>query len=93
MVRGLRQLGARVARSAQDTVEIEGGPLRGSAVDSAGDHRTAMSLAVAGLVASGTTTVNGMACVAKSFPGFFEHLHRVAGSSTVKTIDTGEGVG
>ena len=56
-------------------------------MESAHDHRTAMSLAVAGLVARGTTTIRGVACVAKSFPDFFDHLRRVSGSSTVKTVD------
>lgn len=93
MVSGLRRLGARVTMPATDRVEIEGGPLRGNMVDSAGDHRTAMSLAVAGLVASGATTVNGIACIAKSFPEFVDHLRHLAGSSTVKTVDTVGGVG
>ncbi len=93
MVIGLRRLGARVTMPATDRVEIEGGPLRGNVVESAGDHRTAMSLAVAGLVAAGSTTVQGVACVAKSFPEFFEYLRRVAGPTTVKTVDTVGGVG
>ncbi len=80
MVGGLRRLGVRVNLPGPDTLEIEGGPLRGSAVESAGDHRTAMSLAVAGLVAQGTTTVKGAECVAKSFPEFFDQLRRLVGS-------------
>ncbi|MBI2495594.1 MAG: 3-phosphoshikimate 1-carboxyvinyltransferase, partial [Candidatus Omnitrophica bacterium] len=87
MVNGLRQLGARIVLPAPDAVEIDGGPLRGAVAESAGDHRTAMSLAVAGLVAEGATTVRGVACVAKSFPEFFDHLRAVAGSPTVKTVD------
>ena len=87
MASGLGRLGIRIRLPAPDAMEIEGGPLRGGAVDSAGDHRTAMSLAVAGLVAEGTTTVRGAECVSKSFPEFFDQLRLLAGSSTVKTVD------
>ncbi|MBI3330529.1 MAG: 3-phosphoshikimate 1-carboxyvinyltransferase, partial [Candidatus Omnitrophica bacterium] len=89
MVEGLGRLGLRVRLSAAEGVEIEGGRLSGAVVDSAGDHRTAMSLAVAGLVAEGATTVRGAECVAKSFPEFVDVLRRAAGSSTVKTVDKG----
>jgi 3-phosphoshikimate 1-carboxyvinyltransferase len=92
MVNGLRQLGARIRLAAPDTVEIEGGPLTGGAVESAGDHRTAMSLAVAALVAEGTSAVRGAGCVAKSFPEFFDQLRLLGGSATVKTVDKAEGL-
>lgn len=87
MVAGLRQMGLRIRETTPDAVEIEGGRLRGSAVDSAGDHRTAMSLAVAGLTAEGVTTVRGAGCVAKSFPDFFDRLRHLTGSPTVKSVD------
>ena len=87
MMEGLSRMGVRVARPQPDTVEIEGGALSGAEVSSAGDHRTAMSLAVAGLMAAGRTTIQGAECVAKSFPEFFDLLARVAGSPTVKTVD------
>ena len=48
-----------------------------------------MSLAVAGLVAEGLTTIRGAECVAKSFPEFFAQLGQLTGSSTVKTVDKG----
>lgn len=88
MVSALSRLGVRIHLSATETVEIEGGQLRGAAVDSAGDHRTAMSLAVAGLAAQGTTTIQGAECVAKSFPEFFDRVRCLAGSPTVKTGKT-----
>jgi len=87
MAVGLRSLGVQVREPAADAVEIIGGRLQGAAVESAGDHRTAMSLAVAGLAAQGTTTVLGAECVGKSFPDFFGRLGRLAGSTTVKTVD------
>ncbi len=88
MVDGLSRLGASIRAAGRDTVEIAGGPLSGATVNSVGDHRTAMSLAIAGLVAKGTTTIRGAQCVAKSFPEFFGLLAGVAGSSTVKTVDS-----
>lgn len=87
MLEGLTRLGADVRLPAPDVVEIAGGTLTGSSVDSAGDHRTAMSLSIAGLFAKGTTTIRQAGCVAKSFPDFFARLERVVGSTTVKTVD------
>lgn len=87
MMTGLQRLGARMHLIGDDAVEIEGGVLEGHEVDSAGDHRTAMSLAVAGLRAKGETLIRGAECVVKSFPEFFTLLRDVAGSSTVKTVD------
>jgi 3-phosphoshikimate 1-carboxyvinyltransferase len=51
--------------------------LRAGIVDSFGDHRIAMAFAVAGLLAEGPVTVKDPACVAISFPGFFEMLDEV----------------
>lgn len=85
MARGLRRLGVPVSLPGPETIVIEGGSLAGAVVESAGDHRIAMSLAVAGLAAQGTTTVKDVACAAKSFPEFFDQLRALAGSSTVKT--------
>jgi 3-phosphoshikimate 1-carboxyvinyltransferase len=49
-------------------------PLKGATVDSHGDHRIAMALAVAGLVANGETMVQHPACIHDSFPGFVESM-------------------
>ncbi len=77
MARGLRALGIRVAETPDGAV-IEGGALAGGATDSAGDHRCAMSFAVAGLVAGGAVRIGDCANVATSFPGFLD-LARGAG--------------
>jgi 3-phosphoshikimate 1-carboxyvinyltransferase len=71
MAAGLRALGVRVAETPDGAV-IEGGVLRGGRVESHGDHRVAMSFAVAGLVASGAVTIGDCTNVATSFPGFAE---------------------
>lgn len=50
--------------------------LRGAEVDSHGDHRIAMSLAVAALIARGPTSVKDARAVEISFPRFWEELER-----------------
>ncbi|WP_435194231.1 3-phosphoshikimate 1-carboxyvinyltransferase [Natronomonas sp. EA1] len=57
---------------AQDTLTVHGGDLRGATVEGYDDHRIIMSLAVAGLVADGETTIEGAEHVDVSFPDFFE---------------------
>jgi 3-phosphoshikimate 1-carboxyvinyltransferase len=47
-------------------------------VASNGDHRIAMALAVAGLVASAPTTIEDADCVAVSYPGFFSDLRNMS---------------
>jgi 3-phosphoshikimate 1-carboxyvinyltransferase len=78
MEAGLNAMGADV------TVEDEGwvikGPrrLEGARVESRGDHRVAMALAVAALVADGKTEIEGAECVDISYPAFFDHLEYLA---------------
>jgi 3-phosphoshikimate 1-carboxyvinyltransferase len=71
MARGLRELGATLTETADGAV-IDGAALRGGRVESAGDHRCAMSFAIAGLIASGPVSVGDCANVATSFPGFVD---------------------
>jgi 3-phosphoshikimate 1-carboxyvinyltransferase len=71
MARGLASLGVRIEETPDGAV-IEGGALRGGKVDSAGDHRCAMSFVLAGLIAEGAVHVADCANVATSFPGFVE---------------------
>jgi 3-phosphoshikimate 1-carboxyvinyltransferase len=69
MAAGLRALGAEI-EECPDGARIRGGVLRGGHADSRGDHRIAMSLAVAGQRASGEVRIEDVANVATSFPGF-----------------------
>jgi 3-phosphoshikimate 1-carboxyvinyltransferase len=50
---------------------------RGGVVDSFGDHRMAMAMAIAALVAEDSVTIRDTACVATSFPDFFETLRNI----------------
>jgi 3-phosphoshikimate 1-carboxyvinyltransferase len=69
MSEGLRKLGIQVDESADGAV-VHGGEFAGATVQSHGDHRIAMSLALAGTVAKGEVLVEDVAAVDTSFPGF-----------------------
>ncbi|AIF47997.1 3-phosphoshikimate 1-carboxyvinyltransferase [Dyella japonica] len=71
MADGLRALGAFIDE-VPDGATITGGALRGGTIESHGDHRIAMSFAVAGLIADGPVRINDCSNVATSFPGFLE---------------------
>jgi 3-phosphoshikimate 1-carboxyvinyltransferase len=69
MTDGLVRLGVEVEPSA-DGVRIRGGPFGGGLVDSHGDHRVAMSFAIAALRAGAPVEIGDCANVSTSFPGF-----------------------
>jgi len=76
-VAGLRAMGCEVEEFA-DGLRVGGPtPLRGAQINPRGDHRIAMSFAIAGLVAKGETEILDAECVAVSFPEFFELLGSV----------------
>ena len=75
----LSKMGARIQET-PDGLIIEGStPLKGAVVKSPGDHRLAMSLAVAALTAQGATTIEDVACVNTSFPDFWARLDELRG--------------
>ncbi|UCC65663.1 MAG: 3-phosphoshikimate 1-carboxyvinyltransferase [Anaerolineae bacterium] len=69
-VQELRHLGAEIEPQPDGFLVHGPTPLRGTLVHSHGDHRLAMALTVAGLIAQGETLVQDMDCVDDSFPGF-----------------------
>ena len=71
MADGMRILGIRVGET-DDGAVVHGGRFTGGTVQSYGDHRVAMSLALAGTVASDVVIVEDVASVDTSFPGFCE---------------------
>ncbi|MCY4538808.1 MAG: 3-phosphoshikimate 1-carboxyvinyltransferase [Chloroflexi bacterium] len=74
MASELRKMGAEIEER-EDGFRILGvQQLSGADVDGHDDHRIAMSMAIAGTVASGETLVTDAACVADSFPGFAQTL-------------------
>ena len=66
----LRKMGAQI-EELEDGLRINGPTkLHGAKIDSYGDHRIAMSSAIAGLIADGETVIHDTACIETSFPGF-----------------------
>jgi len=84
MAAGLQALGVSVDETPDGAV-IDGGRIGGGEVDSYGDHRVAMSLAVAGTVADGPVTVRDVAAVDTSFPGFAALLGSLGADLEVRT--------
>ena len=75
----LTRMGVKV-ETFQDGMRIHGtGRLKGSKVNSHGDHRIAMAMVIAGLVAEGETVVENVACINTSFPAFFATLGTLMG--------------
>jgi len=70
----LRKLGVEIKELPDGFIVSGPTTLRGADVDCQGDHRLAMTLAIAGLLSSGTTSVRGSECIGDSFPGFVETL-------------------
>jgi 3-phosphoshikimate 1-carboxyvinyltransferase len=77
VARGLNAMGARV-EELPDGLRVHGPtPLRGALVDSADDHRLAMTFAIAGLIAVGETQIQSADCVDISFPTFWEEFEKL----------------
>lgn len=75
----LKKMGV-VAEAMEDGFIIQGGAgtLKGTQVNSHGDHRIAMSLAVAALLAEGETVIANPQAVDISFPGFWQEMERLS---------------
>ncbi len=79
MARNLSNMGAGI-EAVRDSLVIHGGVKRFKAavLESFGDHRTAMSMAVASLLSDGECVIRDTACVDTSYPGFLEDLRNAA---------------
>ncbi len=79
MVTNLKALGVNIQVD-QDTIVIDGpARLHQGVVSSFGDHRTAMSMAIAGLVTEGGVTIEGVECIQTSYPGFPALIQQFSG--------------
>jgi 3-phosphoshikimate 1-carboxyvinyltransferase len=81
-VQELCRLGAEIEPRPDGFIVHGPTPLLGATVRSHGDHRLAMALAVAGLIAEGETCVQDVGCIADSFPGFEAVLAGLRGEKT-----------
>jgi 3-phosphoshikimate 1-carboxyvinyltransferase len=81
MYDNLKKMGAGLSvykTGNKEKLRIRGlGRLKGAKVKSFGDHRTAMCMVVAGLVASGSTKIDNISCINKSFPDFINLLNNL----------------
>ena len=77
MVGNLKALGASIEELPDGSLIRGVEDFHGATVESFGDHRTAMSMAVASLAARGSITVTDTACIATSYPSFMEHFARL----------------
>ena len=85
MTTELCRLGAQIEEF-EDGFAIEGPQaLQGADVEGHDDHRIAMSLTLAGMLAQGTTVVHDAACIGDSFPGFAETLQQLGAMLRVET--------
>jgi 3-phosphoshikimate 1-carboxyvinyltransferase len=80
MVSNLSRMGAEIKvikdKSNSESVVINGtGHLKGASVKSFQDHRTAMSLIIAGLASQGKSSIDDISCINKSFPDFLKVLN------------------
>lgn len=82
----LAKLGVMVAEDPDGLRIVGGRQLKGAVVSSRGDHRMAMSLAIAGLFADGDTRIQDVECVETSFPGFAQALAELAPGCGIREI-------
>ncbi len=83
MTNELRKMGVDINDN-DDGLMVNQSILKGAEVQSYHDHRIAMSLAVAGLIAKGETVIKDVACVAKTFPNFAESMKKLGMDITEK---------
>lgn len=76
-VEGLTALGVK-ATEREDGITIDGGDVRGGEVRAHGDHRIAMTFAIAGLRSNEGVSIDGADSVGVSYPAFWQHLSEVA---------------
>lgn len=80
----LGKLGAKITQG-EDFLSIDGvDKLRGGIVDSHGDHRMAMTLAIASTAAEDEVEIIDAQSVSKSYPNFFDHFVSLGGKIVIR---------
>ncbi len=74
---GLEGMGVKV-KEKRNRLSITGSPLKGSIIDSKGDHRIAMAFSLLGSLVGGAI-IEGAECVAKTYPEFWDTLKSIGG--------------
>lgn len=83
MTAELAKMGAKV-KELKEGIQIERSDLTGTTVDSHGDHRVAMTLAIAGTRAAGETVIENAECINITYPGFVDALLSLGADITVE---------
>lgn len=78
VVSQLSKFGAQVEPTDDGMIITGSSKLKGAVIDSMGDHRIGMAMAIAGLAAEGETQIENDEAIAVSFPGFAELLNRIS---------------
>ncbi len=74
--RELVKMGAKVLET-PDSLTVFESPLKGATLDSNGDHRIAMALAVASLIADSPSQIKNSEVVTITYPNFFDELKKI----------------
>ena len=77
IVSELKKMGANIKEKEDGFIVVGPSKLQGAACESYHDHRIAMSLAVAALLAEGKTVIKNSECIDISFPGFENTLQKL----------------
>lgn len=83
MLFNLKKMGAKITASGRgrsEKITVCGAScLKGARLKSFGDHRTAMSMIIAACAAEGSSSIDDLSCIDKSFPGFIPALKSIRG--------------
>ena len=82
MANELAKMGAKIDEK-KDCLIINNSKLKGTTVHGYNDHRVVMSLAIAGLVATGVSTIDNAETVHKTFPNFLMTLRNLGADITL----------
>jgi 3-phosphoshikimate 1-carboxyvinyltransferase len=85
MAEELKKMGALI-EELEDGLVVQGSPLHGATFSSHGDHRVAMALAVAALGASGESCIEGIECVAKTYPEFVQDFQTIGAQMHLQEV-------
>jgi 3-phosphoshikimate 1-carboxyvinyltransferase len=80
IVSELKKMGANIQEKEDGFIVVGPSKLQGAACESYHDHRIAMSLAIAALLAEGKTVIKNSECIDISFPGFENTLQKLINS-------------
>ena len=79
IVQLLKSFGIR-AEATDTTLRVYSGKFTGGIVNAYGDHRIAMTAAIAATIANGPVTILGAECVSKSYPAFWQEYEKLGGN-------------